>query len=492
MNTERYHKEVNSLRLDEQKKQAWIAELSGKSSCEDDADPYNSPYLSPAPSPPSRRPAGAGWVRWAASAAAAVLFAAGSAFVLLPRGGPDTADEGGWESSGDPADTTQPSLSSDVNTAPITTPGDPDVTTTTTQEWVQPTAAFDPDHPLAVFRDPNYTFNRFTEEQVMAIFDAVDTVQQLMDVTQTDVNYVRELWKQEISFAFMTGLEDGTSYSLTENYRAYDLELRYHVQGQEPVVLASKPLPSGSNFVDAYDWYIRNTYEYIILSTQQLDRILADGHVAPVMSQSDTLSSDGIWISPETRRLGFSFYMKELKRLVWIIEDYAQQELRVYFHPADDPLSFEACAVNEPMEVRPLPPDADITDYPTLQEGWDMYSSGSEETIPTTVTSAPSSRAGRIFPTTAGRKLLTMSTLIDLAYSGRTLTWDDFAPYEAESMGSGLLTLLYPVDRFDGEYQLRITGTPDASPYTIVLQSVRDQTEWIDIRTDDIKTFLNR
>lgn len=64
MNTERYHKEVNSLRLDEQKKQAWIAELSGKSSCEDDADPYNSPYLSPAPSPPSRRPAGAGWVRW--------------------------------------------------------------------------------------------------------------------------------------------------------------------------------------------------------------------------------------------------------------------------------------------------------------------------------------------------------------------------------------------------------------------------------------------
>lgn len=121
-----------------------------------------------------------------------------------------------------------------------------------------------------------------------------------------------------------------------------------------------------------------------------------------------------------------------------------------------------------------------------------MYSSGSEETIPTTVTSAPSSRAGRIFPTTAGRKLLTMSTLIDLAYSGRTLTWDDFAPYEAESMGSGLLTLLYPVDRFDGEYQLRITGTPDASPYTIVLQSVRDQTEWIDIRTDDIKTFLNR
>lgn len=52
-----------------------------------------------------------------------------------------------------------------------------------------------------------------------------------------------------------------------------------------------------------------------------------------------------------------------------------------------------------------------------------MYSSGSEETIPTTVTSAPSSRAGRIFPTTAGRKLLTMSTLIDLAYSGRTLTW---------------------------------------------------------------------
>lgn len=492
MNTERYHKEVNSLRLDEQKKQAWIAELSGKSSCEDDADPYNSPYLSPAPSPPSRRPAGAGWVRWAASAAAVVLFAAGSAFVLLPRGGPDTADEGGWESSGDPAGTTQPSLSSDVNTAPITTPGDPDVTTTTTQEWVQPTAAFDPDHPLAVFRDPNYTFNRFTEEQVMAIFDAVDTVQQLMDVTQTDVNYERELWKQEISFAFMTGLEDGTSYSLTENYRAYDLELRYHVQGQEPVVLASKPLPSGSNFVDAYDWYIRNTYESILLSTQQFDRILADGHVASVMGQSDMLSSDGIWVSPGTRQLGFSFYMKELKQLVWIIEDYAQQELRVYFHPADDPLSFEACAVNEPAETRPLPPDADITDYPTLQEGWDMYSSGSEETIPTTVTSAPSSRAGRIFPTTAGRKLLTMSTLIDLAYSGRTLTWDDFAPYEAESMGSGLLTLLYPVDRFDGEYQLRITGTPDASPYTIVLQSVRDQTEWIDIRTDDIKTFLNR
>ena len=85
-----------------------------------------------------------------------------------------------------------------------------------------------------------------------------------------------------------------------------------------------------------------------------------------------------------------------------------------------------------------------------------------------------------------------MSPLIDLASSGRTLTWDDFAPYEAESIGSGLLTLLYPINGIDGEYQLRITGTPDASPYTIVLQSVRDQTEWIDIRTDDIQTFLNR
>lgn len=236
----------------------------------------------------------------------------------------------------------------------------------------------------------------------MAIFDAVDTVQQLMDVTQTDVNYVRELWKQEISFAFMTGLEDGTSYSLTENYRAYDLELRYHVQGQEPVVLRPSHCPPAAILSMRMTGTSCNTYEYIILSTQQLDRILADGHVAPVMSQSDTLSSDGIWISPETRRLGFSFYMKELKRLVWIIEDYAQQELRVYFHPADDPLSFEACAVNEPMEVRPLPPDADITDYPTLQEGWDMYSSGSEETIPTTVTSAPSSRAGRTSPPRPG------------------------------------------------------------------------------------------
>jgi len=82
----------------------------------------------------------------------------------------------------------------------------------------------------------------------MAIFDAVDTARQLMDMMQTDVNYERELWKQEISFAFMTGVEEGTSYSLTENYRTHDLELRYHIDGQEPVVLASKPLPSGSNF----------------------------------------------------------------------------------------------------------------------------------------------------------------------------------------------------------------------------------------------------
>lgn len=368
----------------------------------------------------------------------------------------------------------------------------PDVITITTQEWVQPTAAFDPNDPLSVFQDPNYTFNRFAEEQAMAVFDAVDTVQQLMDVIQTDAYYVRELWKQEISFCSMMGPEQGTSYSLTENYQTHNLELRYCAQGQEPVVLASKPLPSGSNFVDAYDRYICAVYPHNLLSTQQLDRILADGHVAPVMGQSDTLSSDGTWISPETRRLGFSFYMTELKRLVWIIEDYAQRELRVYFCPADDPLSFESCAVNEPAETRPLPHDADITDYDTLQKGWEMYSLDSDETVTTTVTSSPST--GGDFPsvTTVGRKLLTMPILMELAYSGQTLTWEDFAPYEAEVAGSGMYILCYPIA--GGDYQLLIIGTSPENPVpdAIRLQSVKDSTEWIDIRTDDIQTFLDR
>lgn len=84
---------------------------------------------------------------------------------------------------------------------------------------------------------------------------------------------------------------------------------------------------------------------------------------------------------------------------------------------------------------------------------------------------------------------LTMATLIDLVDRyGDNLTWDTFAPYWFEDLGSGVYDLRYPVDE---DYELRLWGLRmEEPPEQIRLVSIHDPTVFIDIRTESIRDFI--
>lgn len=358
------------LNLDSQKKQAWIEELSGRSAFAESSDPRDRPYLSYAPPPPPRRPV---WLRWAA-AAAAVLLLAGAAFAFWPRRGLETAGEGNASGgAASPTDTTAPSMppavsgetTADEEAAKTTA----SVTSSAAGNRTNSPVAFNPDDPLAVFQDPYYIYSGFSQEQATAVFAAVDTVQELMSLNNDWSFYGRDVWKQEIVFSGMAGMREGTSYSLAENYQSNTLELRYWQDGGT-AVLASKSLPAGSNFVDAYHQYVLTFTPTNILTRDTLDQILAAGHVAPLVENPDILASESTWIHAAVKQLGFSFYLAEEKLTVHIIEDYNAGELRVYTCRADAYFTWDDCWAHEPDDVRPLAAGADITDYSGLQEGW--------------------------------------------------------------------------------------------------------------------------
>lgn len=358
--------------------------MSSRSSSVNNSDPHDRPYLSytPAPPPPPRRPV---WLRWAA-AAAAVLLLAGAAFAFWPRRGLETVGEGDVSGgSASPTDTTAPSRPPAVS-GETTAAEETGTTSAAAGNGTNPAVAFDPDDPLSVFQDFDYIGLGFSKEQAMAVFKAVDTVQELMNLPGTEGQYWRDPGRQAIGFYGMSALQQGISYNLTENYQTNMLELSYNAQDGEWITLASKPLPSGSNFVDAYHQYMLKLFSYNVISYDTLNQILDAGHVAPFVDNPDVLTSDGTWVDESVKQLGFSFYLAEEKREAWIIEDYIARELRVYLCRADESFVFGGSNSNglEPYETRPLPPDADVTDYATLREGWpvDPSSAASESSEP--------------------------------------------------------------------------------------------------------------
>lgn len=476
------------LNLDSQKKQAWIEELSGRSAFAESSDPRDRPYLSyaPPPPPPPRRPV---WLRWAA-AAAAVLLLAGAAFAFWPRRGLETAGEGNASGgAASPTDTTAPSMppavSGETTADEEATKATASVTSTAAGNRTNSPVAFDPDDPLAVFQDPYYIYSGFSQEQATAVFAAVDTVQELMSLNNDWSFYGRDVWKQEIVFSGMAGMREGTSYSLAENYQSNTLELRYWQDGGT-AVLASKSLPAGSNFVDAYHQYVLAFTPTNILTRGTLDQILAAGHVAPLVENPDILASEGTWIHAAVKQLGFSFYLAEEKLTVHIIEDYNAGELRVYTCRADAYFTWDDCWAHEPDDVRPLAAGADITDYSGLQEGWAIDKSATAgEAAP-----VPDPTSGGVTtptePAAEPKERLTLDKVIELAErKGNALTWDDFEPYGGEEIGSGLLIMKYPVD---SQYTLFVTGVPDEI-YEARLASGENS---IDIRTEDVRAFLNQ
>ena len=85
-------------------------------------------------------------------------------------------------------------------------------------------------------------------------------------------------------------------------------------------------------------------------------------------------------------------------------------------------------------------------------------------------------------------KTLTMAQLQTLSQKGESLSWQDFAPYESEDIGSGLYILRYDID---ADYYLLLGGgSKETSPMYIRLVRASDPEQSIDIRTERIADFI--
>ncbi len=89
---------------------------------------------------------------------------------------------------------------------------------------------------------------------------------------------------------------------------------------------------------------------------------------------------------------------------------------------------------------------------------------------------------------TSGGEQLTLDTVIYLSKKGEKLSWEDFENYSCAEVGHGLYILHYEIDEM---FYLRIGGTPYADPRFIYLCANDGSDASIDIRTDDVQSFIN-
>lgn len=83
---------------------------------------------------------------------------------------------------------------------------------------------------------------------------------------------------------------------------------------------------------------------------------------------------------------------------------------------------------------------------------------------------------------------LTLEKVVELSAKGQKLTWSDFEKYESVDTGSGLYILVYEIDE---TFELWIGGILDDTPMYIRLVTKSNTDNYIDIRTDDIQTFID-
>lgn len=85
------------------------------------------------------------------------------------------------------------------------------------------------------------------------------------------------------------------------------------------------------------------------------------------------------------------------------------------------------------------------------------------------------------------QKQLTLDKVVALSAKGEKLTWSDFEQYAYEDIGSGLYIYRYDID---SNFELRIGGSPPDAPMYIRLVLKANTDQYIDIRTDDVKGFI--
>ena len=84
---------------------------------------------------------------------------------------------------------------------------------------------------------------------------------------------------------------------------------------------------------------------------------------------------------------------------------------------------------------------------------------------------------------------LTLDKVLELSAKGEKLSWADFEEYAYEDIGSGLHIYYYDIDE---NFYLLIGGNPQFEPVYIRLVSKADQDNYIDIRRENVKAFIER
>ena len=85
-----------------------------------------------------------------------------------------------------------------------------------------------------------------------------------------------------------------------------------------------------------------------------------------------------------------------------------------------------------------------------------------------------------------GRKL-TLDDVVMLSQKGDTLSWSDFERYQGWDVGSGLYIMRYEIDEL---FDVLVGGVPDETPWYIYLRVNNEADDRIDIRTEDVSTFV--
>ena len=88
---------------------------------------------------------------------------------------------------------------------------------------------------------------------------------------------------------------------------------------------------------------------------------------------------------------------------------------------------------------------------------------------------------------TLANRRLTLDDVRWLAQKGEALTWSDFELYQGTDGGSGLYIMQYVID---DRFEVLVGGTPQNEPMYVRLRN-RALDTWIDIRTDDVDSFIN-
>jgi len=82
---------------------------------------------------------------------------------------------------------------------------------------------------------------------------------------------------------------------------------------------------------------------------------------------------------------------------------------------------------------------------------------------------------------------LTLDDVVTLSKKGNALSWPDFERYQGWEVGSGLYIMRYEIDEL---FDVLVGGVPDETPWYIYLRVNNEADDRIDIRTEDVSTFV--